>query len=365
VASIVSVLAHPATLSAATRLPSVSSRAHALSAIASSLIALVIFSTAVVAASATFLYLGLDGPAEIALLTALMLLPQGIYVIAFAESIRRLEYSTMASLRLTYGVIVALATLAACIFQPTGFGLVGAYAVASLLSAAITAIRMSRARFVRAIWQEASLSRSLQLARANWRFSLALTFGNISSQAPGLVVAQLGTLSAPWAVMTRVGSGFQTLGGAVVGPAIDIATSAAVHRGDRSGLRGTLARGSVIGALLSVGALIAIGISLLWVGEPISNRDTVILIVSSLLFWAPQVYLSTVGRMLAIIGAGRLQLGLDTGRVIITIASLLLLRGETLLLAVSALSIVAMGCYLLFLAFAIRRTQPRREAEST
>jgi hypothetical protein len=348
--AIVTVLVHPSTLAASTRLSPIANSAIALRSIAASFVSLFVVSAAITGLGLARVMLNLGSDA---LLVAVLLLPQGLYVIALAESVRELSFGTVANLRLAYGIAAAGLTLLACLFVKTTYSLVLATAIAYLIASLVCAARFGLVRGMRKIAGAISFTSVFGQIRKNWAFSLALGFGNIASQAPGLAVGLIGPLAPAWSVMTRIGSGFQTIGGAVLGPTVDIGVSKSMQESDSSLLGRSLKKATLFGiALAAIGAAVMVAAVTL---QGIAIGDSPALLVALGLFWVPQMFVATIGRSLALLGWGKLQLAQDIFKVLLTVGILLTLRGADLLVGISILTLISTLVYLVALAIASRK----------
>ena len=355
VSAVVSVVVHPATLAAATRLPVAADdvQASAMRVAGKHVLIAVTVTAALVFAGLEFT--GAHDWAVTVGLIALLVASQGAYTLVFAEAVRLGSYMLVATLRLVYGIIVVGATFMVCTLWASGAGLVAAYAFAYIAASAGTWYFLISPRLVatkRPRWTIRETMRQVSAARP-YAFSLGL--GSFAAQGPGLALAQLGGLAPVWAIMTRVGSGFQTLGGSVLGPAIDMRVASAVRSGSLSKARVGVVSGLLAGIALGAVCFLGIVVVLIYTGYEWSSESRTIVLVSLLMFWVPQAVLAVVGRLLALLGRGKTVLALDGIRALATLLGLLVLSGAPLIAALSVTSVVSVAAYVLAVLRATRR----------
>lgn len=274
---------------------------------------------------------------QVAMLTA----SQGVQNITLADAVRRQDRRAVAEIRLSYAVALFVLTVVSCVYLPTSWGLVLATCVAGVPSAAIAVPRTLRS-ISRAAWADATLGRQWQFVRSNAFFAVAALFGQISTALAGLVGPAVGEAAYVWAASARVGGGFQTVGKTVVGVPVDIsfvrALRALAAQGKRSDLAHPARAAAALAAVASV-ALITLGLAL-HADFPEEPAASVILGAAVVLYWAPQVAYSVVGRLLGMLETPRAQLALDATRATAGLAALVLLHGLGLL---SALAVISTG----------------------
>ena len=237
-AAIASILSYPATLGAIVRVPPMGCGRAGRAVLRRSVVALLV-ATGLVGALAA-IAAGPDGVvAGVALQVAVVLLAQGLFFIAQARSIAALDFASVARVRLVYGAL-GLALTFALHVGPDGVG-----PLARLRS------RHDRRRAARprlppgaagpgglgAAMPPESVARTL---RAGLVVGSSLGFGNLATQAPALVLPVLGPLAPAWSLVTRLGNGFLTVGGNIVGPTVAIRFSSALQLGDGAALRTAL-----------------------------------------------------------------------------------------------------------------------------
>jgi hypothetical protein len=365
VSSIATVIAQPASISAANRLPAIGGRLGALRFGGASVV--LIASVAVVGLClAGVLYaLGERRWASIAAGAALLSAAQALYLVSFAECIRRLDHRATATTRFVYGVTAFALTLVACAAAPSGPAIVAAYAIAYLAAALSVVSRLNGRQTLIAVLRSAT-PRALRLEMAeNWRYVAAASLSNISSQAPGLALPQLGLLASPWSIATRIGSGFQTIGASVAGPPIDIRVSEALQRGASHTLRKTFIVALVVGVGLAIFAVAVIFAAIYWTHSEAMALLPTTFVVSIFLFWGASILIAVCGRTLSLLGKGRAQLWLEIGKVTIILPCLLFLNGSTLLITVSAATTLALLVYVALTFCAIGSFRDDRNVPTT
>ncbi|MDQ1530184.1 MAG: hypothetical protein QOE37_289 [Microbacteriaceae bacterium] len=361
-AAIASIVGYPATLGAIVRIPPLGSTAAGSTALRRSLVALALVCVLGVAVA---LVLGLETAAgSVALQSAAVLAGQGLFMLAQARAIGALEFAAVARLRLAYGVMSLAFTVAVCLVLPSALFLslaaAAAMAIAAGVELAVHGRRPARAAEEQAVAVRESLP---AYVRSGLTVGLSLGFGNLATQAPALVLPALGALAPAWSTVTRIGNGFLTVGGNIVGPAVGIRFSAALQRRDAAGLRASLPFALAVSGALAAGSLVVLLATSALEYDPFASPlgGVAALTVGVVGFWGTQVLLAPIGNVLPMIpGGSGYRVAYDTARVVSLLLPIAVLRGGWLLIWVGIASAI---CNLLFVA-ALRRVVLRyRPAE--
>lgn len=281
-------------------------------------------------------------------LSGVLLACQGSYVIAQAEFTRRARYASIMELRLSYGIWLFGLTFIAVLGRSSGAVLVLATCIAYIVGVTTTAWRqVGLRRTVRGLTVGIGLSDVIAEVRSGRVLVASFTVGSLSAQVGALATVAMGSLAAPWAIVTRLSSGFQTVGGQLVGPAIDIAVSQGRRARDAKSLRSGVQRGVIWGLFLAVGFLASAAAAVVSVpygwDSSSGGRAFVVAVVG---YGGGSVLLSPIGRLLGMGTGGRARLIWETVRAIGSIGVVVFGHGPSLLTGLGVVGICAASSYL-------------------
>ncbi|HEV7624581.1 MAG TPA: hypothetical protein VGO26_10610 [Amnibacterium sp.] len=337
-AAIASILGYPATLGAVVRVPPIGSGAAGRAVLRRSLAALLL-TTGAVTAGALVADARTAALADVLLQVAMVLLGQGLFFLAQARSIAALDFASVARVRLLYGAGSVVLTVAACAVFRSALALSAASALAMTVAALwglAARLPVSADGAADGAAPPERLGRSL---REGLAVGCSLGFGNVATQAPALVLPLLGPLAPAWSLITRLGNGFLTVGGNIVGPAVAIRFSRALQRTDAAELRSAFGLAVRLSLALGGAAVIVLAgaATVEWravVAEPIGPWALAAGVIG---FWGTQVVLAPIGNLLPMVpGGARYRIAYDVSRVIAFLAPIALVRDPALLLVLGA-----------------------------
>ncbi|MCU1473162.1 hypothetical protein [Amnibacterium sp.] len=334
-AAIASILGYPATLGAVVRVPPMGSGAAGRVVLRRSVAALLV-TTGAVTAGGLLAFSRTAALADLLLQVAMVLLGQGLFFLAQARSIAALDFASVARVRLLYGVGSVVLTVVACVVLRSPIALSAAAALAMTVAALCgLAARLPASTEVATAVPE-RLGRTL---RDGLAVGCSLGFGNVATQAPALVLPMLGPLAPAWSLITRLGNGFLTVGGNIVGPAVAIRFSRALQRTDAADLRSAFGLAVRLSLALGAAAVVVLAgaATVEWravVAEPIGPWALAVGVVG---FWGTQVALAPIGNLLPMVpGGARYRIAYDVTRVIVFLAPIAVVRDPALLLVIGA-----------------------------
>ncbi|ACQ79217.1 hypothetical protein Bcav_0956 [Beutenbergia cavernae DSM 12333] len=277
---------------------------------------------------------------------SVLVLGQSAYVVAQASFTTAGDYARLMRLRVGYASAVLVATVgcAALHVGPAVFAVGNgvAYALAALL---LGAGRGGPFRGFSRSGTDPSAVRVLAEARAGAPLAAAMSLSASASLLGALAVPAMGAFAPTWAVVTRVANGFETLGGHVVGPAVEVAFARARRRGDVPGMRRVaLATAAAAAALAAV--FVGLTLAVLAVVDTSAGRGAASLSLA-LLFYGALVVLAPLSRLWGMVGSARGRLAWDAGRAATAALVVLTLTGPAL---VAGLAVVAVGSLAVYLA---------------
>lgn len=270
-----------------------------------------------------------------------MLLAQAVYYFGVAHLVRHSDYGGVAATRLSYGIANVTLTIAACLVAGRYETLIIAASI-SYLVAGIVALHRQRTPLA-AMVREARPASEPRV----WRYlanhagaSASNLLDGVASQAAGIALGTLGPLSSAWAVVTRIGGGFSTVGIQLVAPAFEIEFSKGIRGRQQHLARHALDRAIVGGGGLGL-ASFAIAALLVWfsgAARSLSMWELIALGIGALFYWGPTVAISPVSKFLVMAGAERQRTVWAFSRAVATVLVLVVVHGTY---GVLALSIVA------------------------
>ena len=340
--ALAAIALHPAVLVCEARLPTVAEGERARRMLWSSFSALLVVVAAFELAGLVFLLNHLAA-AEVLLAAGAVLLGQGLYTMRLAHLTRVLDLRQIMATRLLYGVAVLVTTLILCLVKASGPW----FAVGNGLAFVLAVCTFSRADL-----RLSHMPSPMRHFGAEVRDALPLMgaylLGGFSGQAGALSVGLVGPIAPAWAVACRIMGGFQTIGGQLVGPAVDVEVARSVQTREAPALRRAVNRGLVAGVVLVVLMVLGSVAALLWVGDAdqLDSAESVALIVGVVGFAGANVVLSPIGRTLGMIGRARARVIWDIGRFLVLGAAVVALRDEHLLVALTVASLAATAVYI-------------------
>ncbi|MEY8565666.1 hypothetical protein AALF15_03715 [Corynebacteriaceae bacterium 7-707] len=201
---------------------------------------------------------GSPGAAAVVGWTALLVVSNGIYLMAVAVATQEQRMDVYSTARLVYGVVNVAVTVVVVFVVPFQAGLVVAAVLNPLVGAALILTR-TRNRLVTVFLRE--VPRLLDREHRSYlavssRATGATLLSECGFQIQGFLTPFLGPYQEIWAVVVRLTGGFGSLAQQVIAPSLEARIAAAIRAGD-AGLTRRWCRICALGGLL-LGVLCAV-----------------------------------------------------------------------------------------------------------
>lgn len=200
---------------------------------------------------------GAPGAAAVAGWTALLVISNGIYLMAVAVATQEQRMDVYSTARLVYGVVNVLVTVVVVFVVPFQAGLIVA-AIVNPLVGAVLIVARTRNRLVTVFVRD--LPRLLDREHRGYltvssRATGATLLSECGFQIQGFLTPFLGQYQEIWAVVVRLTGGFGSLAQQVIAPSLEAKIAAAIREGDAAVTR-RWCRVCAVGGLL-LGAVCA------------------------------------------------------------------------------------------------------------
>lgn len=360
VSGIATLLVHPASLGAYSVYASIRSDRDAAIALAASLWSLC--GTAILLiGGGLIIRAGIDGIwPSLLIYVGLTILVQGLYFLLLAGFTRVGSFRALMVVRLVYGGSSLAAMAIASTLWRSPYSLVIAAIVAYTVCVLAAYIIFRGSLPFRTAVSQSPRAIAMYMRRSGTNVSIFFLTG-FSSQSAALTVGLLGPLAVPWAIAIRVCNGFQTVGAQLIAPRYDIRIAAALRVRNGAEVYRAYCSGTVLGAVLGLGAC---GVSLAvmsWNGSfaDLSTTGRWLILVSLILYWGPQVTASVVEKYLTYGGHNGTRFRWEAVRISALGAVVLFFDESSLLMG---LSIVMSACMAWFIwsGFDLARKARRR-----
>lgn len=275
------------------------------------------------------------------LVLASLCVSQAFFTLVYALLVRRGVYRDMMLGRLAYAAATLLFT--AGVIATSGDGLylcvaaAGGYIVGAFVS--ILMLRRTRSARPRRVGPRRMAMLAIRSARRSSALTVSLTIGAFAGQVGALVTPTLGDLSAAWALMMRVMSGFQTLGVVIIGSSVDARISAAARAKDAQAVRSSSRAAVLIGVGIGLlGAVVSVALAVILGATSRADSDFLVFLFAGLGFVGASIALAPIGRILGLVGRPAMRLLWDSLRCLMMMPALLLpTRGALAVLTVAGL----------------------------
>lgn len=346
------VVAQFATLAVAVRLP-VLDRSQAVPVLATSLVMLALCATAILGlALLLFVAIGDGDYGKHLLAIAILLLGQGLYICTQAALTRDGKDAGVLQLRLVYAGFLFVLTSMLCFMHASAVLFVVATSTSYVIASfSVLATQLRRCAIFLNLAARSPWRAHADAARGGLSSSLAFTLAAVSAQAGALSIPSLGSMAQPWAIVTRIGSGFQTVGGQILAPSIDVKVSQSRRDSSVAGMS-TALKGSILwSGLLGSLYLGAVGLALVYTGQvPTEKFAMFALVVAVVGYGLTSVILSPIDRALSLMGGSAARLTWDIARAFSTFAVLAVASGNEILMGLGTIGAITGPAYV-YLSF--------------
>jgi hypothetical protein len=177
---------------------------------------------------------GAPGPAAVAGWTALLVVSNGVYLMAVAVATQEQRMDVYSTARLVYGVVNVAATLVVVFVAPFQAGLVVVAVLNPLVGTVLILTRTRNRLFTRFI---RDVPRILDPEHRSYlvvssRATGATLLSECGFQIQGFLTPFLGQYQEIWAVVVRLTGGFGSLAQQVIAPSLEARIAAAIRGGD-------------------------------------------------------------------------------------------------------------------------------------
>lgn len=201
---------------------------------------------------------GAPGAAAVAGWTALLVISNGVYLMAVAVATQEQRMDVYSTARLVYGVVNVLVTVMVVFVVPFQAGLIVAAIVNPLVGAALIVVR-TRNRLLPEVFRD--LPRLLDREHRGYlavssRATGATLLSECGFQIQGFLTPFLGPYQEIWAVVVRLTGGFGSLAQQVIAPSLEAKVAVSIRENDTA-LTRRWCRICAVGGLL-LGAVCAV-----------------------------------------------------------------------------------------------------------
>lgn len=299
--------------------------------------------------------------ALVLLLSAILMLAQGAYLITTTILVQQNDLPRFAVTRSVYAVANLLGTVAALAFFSVNYSLaVSAIACFSLASIVAVFGRLRRGAFaVREAFP--SMRQLFTYVRSNWAATSSGLFAGLAFQSSSLATGFLGSYAGLWASVVRVSGGFASTSQQVIAPLFEMQLSLAIREGRGHELRRLMVRSTALAlglSLLAFGAVVATLVIGGALAPAIVSDDERLLVLAVIFAYTIGAVLPSISSKFMVMGGRQKAYFVWVAcKLALTVVAVLWLRGLEMLTALSVIELVAALAYVAILVVG----QTRRE----
>lgn len=290
----------------------------------------------------------------IILLSAMLMLAQGAYLITTSILVQQNDLPRFALTRSVYAISNLLGTIAALAFFSVEYSLAVSAIVCFSVASVIAVFGRLRRGTLAVLAVFPSLRQLLNYVRSNWAATTSGLFAGLAFQSSSLATGFLGGYAGLWASVVRVSGGFASTAQQVVAPIFEMQLSAAIRENRRGEVRRMIVRSTLLASGLSLLAYVAI-VATLMVGGALSpavigdaERSLVLAVIFAYTIGA--VLPSISSKFMVMGGRQRTYFLWVACKLLVTAVTLILLRGLEMLVALSIIELLSAIAYVAILA---------------